>query len=129
MPYLRINHAAVQLWKDILPNPANICLFKVNNRNIRKRPEIGSKLTIKTPERLYWARSGYKTANFELFHTFSWFSYCWLGTGKYLLGKLSDIWYPFDICFNMSTGGGQDLIRSNAGNSVIFPLFHTLSKI
>ena len=46
MSYLRINHAAVQLWKDILPNPANICLFKVNNRNIRKRPEIGSKLTI-----------------------------------------------------------------------------------
>ena len=32
--------------------PANIYLFKVNNRNTRKRCEICSKLTIKTPERL-----------------------------------------------------------------------------
>ena len=31
--------------------PANIYLFKVNNSNIRKRCEIYSKLTIKTPER------------------------------------------------------------------------------
>ena len=30
---------------------ANICLFKVNNRNTRKRCEICSKLIIKTPER------------------------------------------------------------------------------
>ena len=29
---------------------ANIYLFKVNNRNTRKRCEICSKLTIKTPE-------------------------------------------------------------------------------
>ena len=34
-----------------LTNPANIYLFKVNNRNTRKRCEIWSKLTIKTPER------------------------------------------------------------------------------
>ena len=31
--------------------PANIYLFKVNNRNSRKRCELGSKLTIKTPAR------------------------------------------------------------------------------
>ena len=31
--------------------PANIYLFKVNNRNARKRYEICSELTIKTPER------------------------------------------------------------------------------
>ena len=31
--------------------PANVYLFKVNNRNIRKRCKISSKLTIKTPER------------------------------------------------------------------------------
>ena len=30
--------------------PANIYLFKVNNRNIRKRCGIYSKSTIKTPE-------------------------------------------------------------------------------
>ena len=29
---------------------ANIYLFKVNNRNTRKRCEVFSKLTIKTPE-------------------------------------------------------------------------------
>ena len=28
--------------------------------------------------------------------------------------------YSFDICFNVSTGGTQDLTRSDAGNSVIF---------
>ena len=32
-------------------SPANIYLFKVNNRNTRKSCEICSKLTIKTPER------------------------------------------------------------------------------
>ena len=31
--------------------PANIYLFKVNNRNNRKMFEICSKLTVKTPER------------------------------------------------------------------------------
>ena len=41
--------------------PANIYLFKVNNKNTRKMCEICSKLTIKTPE---WRR------NFEHFHTF-----------------------------------------------------------
>ena len=32
-------------------NPANIYLFKVNNRNTRKSSEICLKVTIKTPER------------------------------------------------------------------------------
>ena len=51
MSYLRINHVAIQLCKDTLPNPVNIYLFKVNNRNIGKRSEIYSRLTIKIPER------------------------------------------------------------------------------
>ena len=33
--------------------PANIYLFKVNNRNTRKRCKICSKLAIKTPERCH----------------------------------------------------------------------------
>ena len=37
-------------------HPAGIYLLKVNNRNTRKRCEICSKLTIKTPER--WRSSG-----------------------------------------------------------------------
>ena len=36
------------------PIPANIYLFKVNNKNTRKRCEICSKLTIKTPERCFY---------------------------------------------------------------------------
>ena len=34
---------------DSLSNPDNIYLFKVNNRNTRKRCEICSRLTLKTP--------------------------------------------------------------------------------
>ena len=35
----------------MLVNPANICLFKFNNKNIRKRCETCSKLTMKRSER------------------------------------------------------------------------------
>ena len=50
--------------------PANIFnLFKVNNRNTRKRCEIHveicSKSTIKTSERRHWRRSGVFTVSFE----------------------------------------------------------------
>ena len=37
--------------ENLFIDPANIYLVKVNNRNTRKRCEICSKLTIKTPER------------------------------------------------------------------------------
>ena len=40
-------------------------IFKVNNRNTRTRCEICSKLTIKTPERCQWPRSGVFIVNFE----------------------------------------------------------------
>ena len=40
-------------------------MFKVNNRNTRTRCEICSKLTIKTPERRQWRRSGVFIVNFE----------------------------------------------------------------
>ena len=43
-------------------SPANICLFKVKNKNIRKRCEICSKLTTKTR---YWHCSGIFIVNFE----------------------------------------------------------------
>ena len=45
--------------------PAGIYLFKVNNRNTRTRCEICSKLTINTPERRHWRRSGVFIVNFE----------------------------------------------------------------
>ena len=45
--------------------PANINLFKVNNKNTRKRCEICSKLKIKTPEKRLWRRSAVFIFNFE----------------------------------------------------------------
>ena len=43
---------------------ANIYLFKVKNKNPRKRCEIWSKLPIKTPER-HWRRSAVFIVYFE----------------------------------------------------------------
>ena len=45
--------------------PAGIYLLKVNNRNTTTRCEICLKLTIKTPERRQWRRSGVFIVNFE----------------------------------------------------------------
>ena len=44
---------------------STIYLLKVNNRNTRTRCEICSKLTIKTPKRRQWRRSGVFIVNFE----------------------------------------------------------------
>ena len=58
--------------------PASIYLLKVNNRKNRTRCEICSKLTIKTPERRQWGRSGVFIVNFEqaslwcLTHSWGW---------------------------------------------------------
>ena len=40
-------------------------MFKVNNRNARKRCETCSEFTIKTPERCQWCCSGVFIVNFE----------------------------------------------------------------
>ena len=51
---------------------ANICLFKVNNRNTRKRFEICLKLSMITPERRHWRHSGVFIVNFDhISHLFS----------------------------------------------------------
>ena len=44
--------------------PADIYLLKVKNRNTRTRCEICSKLTMKTPRRRQWRRSGVFIVNF-----------------------------------------------------------------
>ena len=71
------------------------------------------KLAIKIPERHHWGRSGVLlTLNyFTPFHNFSVLDFKQLNS--------------FDICFHGSTGGWQDLTRSNKGNSVIFLISHT----
>ena len=49
----------------------NIYLIKVNKRNTRKKCEICSNLTVKTPERRHWHRSGVFAVNFEhILHLF-----------------------------------------------------------
>ena len=45
--------------------PANIDFFKINNRNNRKRLEICSKLTIKTPKRCLRRLSVVYIVNFK----------------------------------------------------------------
>ena len=56
----------IKIFKNML-YPANIYLLKVNNRNTRKRWEIWSKLTIKTPEGRHWPRFSVFIVNFEHF--------------------------------------------------------------
>ena len=55
-------------WRHIgfkrLQFPANFYLFKVSNRNIRKRCETCWKLTIKSPERCHW-----RIRTFNIFHS------------------------------------------------------------
>ena len=59
-----MSHACINLTKNpvrplkfrqscshVLKIPAKICMFKVDNRNTRKKSEICSELTIKTPKR------------------------------------------------------------------------------
>ena len=72
--------------------PANIYLFKFNNRNTRKKCKICSKLTIKTLERGQWRRSGALICivfNLYVFHIFFYCFYCWLWTSNYLLGNVA----------------------------------------
>ena len=51
--------------ENIRKPTVGISLFKVNHRNTRKRCEICSRLTIKTPERCHWRRTSVFIANFE----------------------------------------------------------------
>ena len=48
--------SVLRFWHCFIKSPANICLFKLSNRNSRKKCEIYSKFTIKTPERRQWRR-------------------------------------------------------------------------
>ena len=52
-------------------NPANICLFKVNHRNTRKRCEVCSKFTIKTPENVIGVVLVLLLLTLNIFNTFS----------------------------------------------------------
>ena len=81
------------------PYPTGIYLFKVNKRNTRRMCKICSKLTMKTPERYYWRRSGIFIASFEpisfIVFVFAFFFYFelvntgWIpGHNKLRMGKI-----------------------------------------
>ena len=55
---------------DTKHHPANIYLFKLNNRNTRKRCEICSKLTIKTPDDVIDVVLVFLLLTLNIFHTF-----------------------------------------------------------
>ena len=50
---------------EVFVYPGGNYLLKFNNRSTRTRCEICSKLTIKTPKRRHWRRSGVFIVNFE----------------------------------------------------------------
>ena len=77
-------------------------MFKVNNKNTRKT----STLTLN----YFTPFPSFPIVNFEQVNI------CW---ENYLT------YYSLHICFNVSTGGRQDLTRSNAGNSIIFLISQT----
>ena len=60
-----ITKLGVSSHLSLFSDPAGIYLLKVNNRKTRARCEICSKLTIKTPERCRWYRSGVFIVSFE----------------------------------------------------------------
>ena len=55
-----ITSCKVIINEVIINNPANIYLFKVNNKNTRKRCEICSKLTIKTSKLWYFGKFNFE---------------------------------------------------------------------
>ena len=69
----RVGHLNIEIyWHVLYLLDINNYLLKANNRNSRKRFEICSELTIKTPERHQWCRPGFFIFNFEhVSHLFS----------------------------------------------------------
>ena len=65
LPLLSLYTSTSSFLTNFSSYPAGIYLPKVNNINTRTRCEICSKLTIKTPERRHWRRSGVFIVNFE----------------------------------------------------------------
>ena len=61
--YLKL-YEDVSQWKSHI-FPVNIYPLKVNNKNTRKKSEICSEITIKTPKWRHWRRSGSFIVNFE----------------------------------------------------------------
>ena len=93
----------------IIITPTNIYLFKLNNRNTRKRCEICSKLTIKTTARRPWRRSGVFIVNFKYIpHLFLLFLFLTLNKQMLarIMGRKFILYYSFLYYAYISNGGG-----------------------
>ena len=67
----KVKKIGLYISARILPLSASIHLFKVTNRNTKKRCEVCSRLTIITPEWCHWSRANVFIANFEhILHLF-----------------------------------------------------------
>ena len=75
----RINFSFCTFSRHFL---ANIYSFKFNNRSIRKRCEICSKLTIKHQNNVNDAVLVFLLLTLNIFHTFLYCFFCWIWTSK-----------------------------------------------
>ena len=99
IPFFAKKESSAVSAKLVSNFPANIYLFKVNKRNIRKRCEKCSKLTIKTLERCYWCRSGVSFVNCEhISHLF--LVFLLLTLSKYILVGLILHSNKLQACYN-----------------------------
>ena len=87
---------------------AGIYLLKVNNKNTRTRCEICSKLTIKTPERRHWCRSGVFIVIFEHIRLLV-LVFLLLTLGVVLVSLLL-LWTYFTLCFDVSITNFEHVI-------------------
>ena len=105
----------------------SICLLKVNDRNIRTRCEICSKLTIKTPERCQWHCSGVFIINFDhishfvlVFLLLTLTCNCWLGRHLYMVAATKT---GFTNAEYQECGSGRNFVQSGLdGKSVLTAL-------
>ena len=115
-------------------------MLKVSNRNTRKRSEICSKLTIKTPEQRHWCRSGDSIVDFEHISHFLCLSLFFLiyfslvrNSHQELLRKTSvqNLWWKTKLgahqcdyfhCSNMRSDFWAMKIRTDLLHSDIMPI-------
>ena len=88
-----INFLLPLKWSKCSPFPANIYLFKINNRNTTKRCKIYLKLIIKTTNNVNDVVLVSLLLTLNIFQTFFYCCYCWLWTGKCLLGYFKVYFY------------------------------------
>ena len=100
MQYAKI-YAVMQFIHSFIFYPPGKCMFKVSNRNTCK---ICSKLTIKTPERRHWRRSGVFIVDFEhISHFFLVFLLLTMLTNVSTVDKCLLGYYCYYSTLNIST--------------------------